>query len=265
MTTTIRRATLADLDTLVPLFDAYRRFYGQPGDLSRAHDFLRERLVHEESVVLLARIGDTDAGFVQLYPTFSSVRTARLWLLNDLYVDEAARRHGVGRALLDAAATAARDAGATGVMLETARDNSAARALYRAAGWAEQATQWYGLSFDAPAADERLFSYGTLQDAEVQRRLFGRSLEGHLDALPGHRLDWLEVREAAAVAMSDVVRHPIVHVTGDDGDRVPGMVFRVSASELVHADTYEGTDYRRVRVTLASGKQAWVYVAPAPA
>jgi ribosomal protein S18 acetylase RimI-like enzyme len=147
MPITIRLATLEDLDTVAPLFDAYRRFYAQPGDLQRARDFLHERLHRGESAILLAELDGRGAGFTQLYPMFSSVRTARIWVLNDLYIDEGARRHGVGKALLDAAAQFAREQGAAGLVLETTRDNDAARALYRAAGWHEDATQWYSLSF----------------------------------------------------------------------------------------------------------------------
>jgi GNAT superfamily N-acetyltransferase len=147
MPITIRLATLEDLDTVAPLFDAYRRFYAQPGDLQRARDFLYERLHRGESAILLAELDGRGAGFTQLYPMFSSVRTARIWVLNDLYIDEGARRHGVGKALLDAAAQFAKEQGAAGLMLETTRDNDAARALYRAAGWHEDATQWYSLSF----------------------------------------------------------------------------------------------------------------------
>jgi ribosomal protein S18 acetylase RimI-like enzyme len=145
MATTISRAGPADLDALAVLFDAYRQFYGQAPDLARARQWLRERLRFGESVVLVARRNGTAAGFVQLYPMFSSVRTARTWILNDLYVDAAARRNGVARALLDAAATFAREDGAAGICLETTRDNTAARALYRDAGWHEDATQWYSL------------------------------------------------------------------------------------------------------------------------
>jgi ribosomal protein S18 acetylase RimI-like enzyme len=144
----IRQAALADLDALAPLFDAYRQFYGQPGDLPRANTFLRERMERRESTLLLARRDGDAAGFVQLYPLFSSVRTARLWLLNDLYVAAHARRSGVARALLDAAARFAREDGARGIMLETGRDNDAAQALYRAAGWRPESNQWYSLAFD---------------------------------------------------------------------------------------------------------------------
>ena len=145
MTLTIHRAGPADLDALAAMFDAYRQFYGQPGDVARAREWLRERLRFGESVVLVAKREDRLAGFTQLYPMYSSVRTARTWILNDLFVDAAARRTGVGRALLNAGAAFAREDGAAGISLETTRDNAAARALYRAAGWQEDATQWYSL------------------------------------------------------------------------------------------------------------------------
>ena len=143
----ISRAGPADLDALAALFDAYRQFYGQPSDLTRARQWLRERLRFGESVVLVAKRGGAAAGFVQLYPMFSSVRTAKTWILNDLYVDAGSRRGGVARSLLDAAASFAREDGAAGVSLETTLDNAAARALYRAVGWNEDQSQWYSLSF----------------------------------------------------------------------------------------------------------------------
>src|SRR3546814_19704402 len=128
-TTNIRRASTADLDALVPLFDAYRMFYAQPSDPVRARDFLAERFANAESVVLLAERGASAVGFTQLYPIFSSVRTARTWLLNDLFVIDGARRHGVARALLEAASGSARAHGAAGLMLETTRDNPPPRPL----------------------------------------------------------------------------------------------------------------------------------------
>ena len=144
--TDIRRATLEDLDLIAPLFDGYRRYYGQATDVARAKDFLRERLEANESTVLLAMRDGAAVGFTQLYPIFSSVRTARTWLLNDLFVAEGARRGGVARALLDAAADFAREQGAARLMLETMRDNAPARALYVAAGWHEDDTQWYSVN-----------------------------------------------------------------------------------------------------------------------
>ncbi|MFL6592412.1 MAG: GNAT family N-acetyltransferase [Luteimonas sp.] len=142
----IRRATEADVDAVAPLFDAYRQFYRQPPDLGRAQDWLRDRLQRNESVILVAEREGTAIGFTQLYPMFSSVRTARTWILNDLFIAKQARRCGVARALLDAAVRFARADGAAGIALETASDNAAARALYVAAGWQEETNRWYSLS-----------------------------------------------------------------------------------------------------------------------
>lgn len=136
MTATIRQAGVHDLDVIVPLFDAYRQFYQQPADPARARDFLAERFRHHESVILLAFGADGAAtGFVQLYPLFSSVRANRAYLLNDLYVAPAARRAGVARALLTAAAEFARANGAASMSLTTALDNAPAQRLYEALGW----------------------------------------------------------------------------------------------------------------------------------
>ena len=132
----IDQATLHDLDALAPLFDGYRQFYGKPSDLAGAREFLTARLRLNESLILLARDAHGEAlGFTQLYPLFSSVRMVRTWLLNDLFVAAPARRRGVARALLEAAAVHAKKLGAASLSLSTAHDNLPAQALYEALGW----------------------------------------------------------------------------------------------------------------------------------
>ena len=128
------RATLDHLDLLVPLFDGYRRFYGQPSEPKRCRAFLYERLDHAESVIFLAVAGDEGAGMTQLYPSFSSVSLRRLWILNDLFVTPTARRLGVGAALLDRARDWALETQAKGLILQTAVANPAQH-LYEALGW----------------------------------------------------------------------------------------------------------------------------------
>lgn len=133
---TIRQAGLDDLPTVAPLFDAYRQFYGKPADLELARQFLHARIENRESTVLLARDADGQgAGFVQLYPSFSSVSARRTWILNDLFVAPAARRSSVGRRLLDAAAQFGREQGAIRLTLSTALDNVGAQTLYAEHGW----------------------------------------------------------------------------------------------------------------------------------
>ena len=134
----VKRAALADLDAVAPLFDAYRQFYGQRADLAAARAFLDARLRREESVIFLAVDGEggNDAlGFTQLYPSFSSVSVRRLWILNDLFVRPGIRHGGVGRRLLERAREWAIETDAKGLMLATAVSNGAAKALYESCGW----------------------------------------------------------------------------------------------------------------------------------
>ena len=110
----------------------------------------------------------------------------------------------------------------------------------------------------------RVFSYGTLQQPEVQMSSFGRLLEGSADRLPGFASSWVEITDPGVIAASGSARHPIVRASGAAGDSVEGTVFVLSPEELASADTYEVSDYQRVPVRLASGTDAWVYVAVSP-
>jgi ribosomal protein S18 acetylase RimI-like enzyme len=136
MAVTVRLASTADAGAIAPLFDAYRQFYGLPPDVLLCRGYLAERLARDESVVLLAAGADGAAlGFVQMYPTFSSLRAARVFVLYDLFVDPAARQQGVGRRLMEAAAEEARRRGAVSLVLSTAKTNHRAQRLYESLGW----------------------------------------------------------------------------------------------------------------------------------
>lgn len=140
----IREAGLGDLDAVAPLFDAYRQFYRRPPDPEGALRFVRERLIEGGSRILLAETGGAAAGFVQLYPSYSSVQLGRMMILNDLYVSETARGQGVGRALLGAACDLARKWGAVRLVLETEPTNKTAQRLYDTAGWERSSHIHYG-------------------------------------------------------------------------------------------------------------------------
>ena len=133
----IRAAASTDLDELTGLFEAYRRFYELEPDADSARAFLADRLKRTDSVILVAEDerDHTLVGFVQLYPTFSSLRMGRALILNDLYVVERYRRAGVARKLSDAVLMFARMSGAVSVSLETQRANTKARALYESLGY----------------------------------------------------------------------------------------------------------------------------------
>lgn len=135
MAHTVRQATIRDLEQLVPLFDGYRQFYGRVSDLCAAREFLLARFNNDESTVFIAHEDKRTIGFTQLYPSFSSISLARIFILNDLFVYEQARRKGVASSLMSAAVKFATTLGAARLSLSTAITNDAAQALYHAAGW----------------------------------------------------------------------------------------------------------------------------------
>lgn len=129
------QVTAEQVELVAPLFDAYRQFYDQTPDLEGARRFLVERLARGESVIF-AVIEDKNAlGFTQLYPSFSSVSMRPIWILNDLFVVENARRRGIGARLLMAAGDHAVHTGAVRLVLSTAVENITAQALYKQRGW----------------------------------------------------------------------------------------------------------------------------------
>jgi gamma-glutamylcyclotransferase (GGCT)/AIG2-like uncharacterized protein YtfP len=106
-----------------------------------------------------------------------------------------------------------------------------------------------------------LFSYGTLQQEEVQLSTFGRLLQGQLDELPGFEQSSVRIEDPQIVAASGKTHHANVTFNGRSDSRVSGTVFEITDDELVAADQYEQlASYKRIPVTLASGKRAWVYL-----
>jgi gamma-glutamylcyclotransferase (GGCT)/AIG2-like uncharacterized protein YtfP len=106
-----------------------------------------------------------------------------------------------------------------------------------------------------------LFSYGTLRTKAVQLATFGRELDGRQDSLPGYRRSQVKINDPNVAAISGANHHPIAIFTGNPSDSIDGMVFSITEAELAAADGYEVSDYKRVAVRLASGTEAWVYVA----
>jgi GNAT superfamily N-acetyltransferase len=148
------RLTGEEVELVVPLFDAYRQFYGQQSDVNGARRFLTERLGRGESVIF-AEVEDGRAlGFTQLYPSFSSVSMRPIWILNDLFVAEEARQRGVGARLLRAARDHALKMGAARLVLSTAVTNIKAQALYERDGWLRD-TAFFQYEYELPAAEPR--------------------------------------------------------------------------------------------------------------
>ena len=100
-----------------------------------------------------------------------------------------------------------------------------------------------------------LFTYGTLQDTQIQTQLFGKSLEGTNDTLAKYKLGTIQIP----------INHPnantylIAIYTGNAQDTIDGVRYTINSEKLSLIDDYEGPDYERVLVILQSGEEALVY------
>ncbi len=132
----IIKATTAELEQAAKLFDDYRIFYDQEPDIEGAMKFINERMKNNDSVIFLALDDNNEGmGFVQLYPSFTSIGMNRIWIFNDLYVDIIHRHKKVAEALIDKAKQHVRETGAAGMVLETQNENFPAQRLYIKTGW----------------------------------------------------------------------------------------------------------------------------------
>jgi len=143
---TIKKATLHDLDQITELFDLYRQFYKQESDTAGAKEFLKQRILNKESVIFAAFDENEAVGFVQLYPSFSSVNMQRSWILNDLYVKKHARGKKLGEKLIKQSIEFAKEHDAKGILLETAEDNHPAQSLYEKMGFKKENHYFYYFS-----------------------------------------------------------------------------------------------------------------------
>tara|TARA_R110002049_G_scaffold305515_1_gene502242 strand:+ start:14637 stop:14960 length:324 start_codon:yes stop_codon:yes gene_type:complete len=99
-----------------------------------------------------------------------------------------------------------------------------------------------------------IFTYGSLQEEEIQSALYGRNLKGKSDCLLGYALLEQKVFD----------QYPVIHPSLSKTDIICGMVYEISEKELLITDVYEGDSYKRIEVALQSGKIAWVYTRTLP-
>lgn len=109
---------------------------------------------------------------------------------------------------------------------------------------------------------EKIFSYGTLRQENVQLATFGRLLSGQEDKVKGFRLDEVEITDFDVISKSGKNIHKIMVHTGIDSDLVEGVIFEISKDELKIADNYEVEEYKRKKLSTINGNEVWVYIAP---
>lgn len=131
----LRDANAGDVEQLAIIFDQYRVFYSKASNVSGAKAFLTKRFEEGNSTILVATFDQQIVGFTQLYPTFSSLRMSKILILNDLFVIQDYRKHGVGSMLLKAATEFASREGFAVLTLQTELNNDQARSVYAKNGW----------------------------------------------------------------------------------------------------------------------------------
>ena len=126
-----RRVGLDERAAWEPLWKGYQTFYEvalsdeiTTTTWSRLHD------PAEPMFVLGAYLGGKLVGIVHSLYHRSCWTIGNYCYLQDLFVAEEARGHGIGRALIEAVASEARAAGASRVYWLTQEGNTTARALY---------------------------------------------------------------------------------------------------------------------------------------
>lgn len=129
MTVTVR--PVDDAGEVCELFHAYRAHYGHDGPVAETRAWLAEGHLR----IAVATADGRAAGFVTTTVVPASLTLRAFWLVRDLYVAPEHRRSGVGTALLRHVIDAARAAGALRLSLQTETGNTAALALYEAAGF----------------------------------------------------------------------------------------------------------------------------------
>lgn len=139
----IRQANHSDLESVAELFDAYRVFYKKTSDIAGARAFITSRLNNADATLFVVENKSGIIGFTQLYPIFSSTRMQRMWLLNDLFVHPDHRGHGYSKHLLNAAKHFAKTTEASGLLLETDKDNVIGNKLYPQEGFKSVETNFY--------------------------------------------------------------------------------------------------------------------------
>lgn len=134
----IKKATFKNLDPISKMFDDYRVFYRKSPDINLSRRFISDRLIKKDSCILIAISSSGKImGFTQLYPSFSSVAAKKIFVLNDLFVNDEFRRMGVAKKLIEESIGMARKLHCARVDLATEKINKGAQKLYYTMGFVE--------------------------------------------------------------------------------------------------------------------------------
>jgi GNAT superfamily N-acetyltransferase len=152
----VRPATTDDIPALRPLMRGYCDFYEASPPDEGLEEMARAliRVPDEQGILLVAEDDDGKlAGFVAAGWKWSSLKAARVAVMEDLFVDPEARGAGLGLELIRACADRARELGAAALEWVTATDNERAQSIYARVGGEGGEWMIYELGLGSDAAE----------------------------------------------------------------------------------------------------------------
>jgi len=131
----VRSVVADDYDRWKPLWDGYNAFYGRSGETALPDPVTRTTWARflddaEPMHALVAVHGDELVGTAHYLFHRSTIDVHPVCYLQDLFTDPAARGAGIGRALIEAVAARAAEAGSGQLYWRTHESNATARRLY---------------------------------------------------------------------------------------------------------------------------------------
>ena len=140
----VKEAYIDNLDSIVNIVKAYREFYGvEQQKEEEVKLFLKTRLENNQSKIFIAiNKEEKVVGFIQLYPSYSTVSLKPQWILNDFFVHPDYRHQGYGQALMNFVKDYFNNK-AKGFILVTDKDNLTAKAFYAHNGWKTDEYDFY--------------------------------------------------------------------------------------------------------------------------
>jgi GNAT superfamily N-acetyltransferase len=133
----VRAAREEDVEAVLPLMRGYCDFYRADPPDEGLREMARSLIAvpdYEGMLLVAVDEGDRPVGFAAVGWKWSSLRAARVAILEDLFVQESARGAGHADALIEACAERARQHGAPALLWQTAPDNLRAQAVYERVG-----------------------------------------------------------------------------------------------------------------------------------
>lgn len=149
MSLTVRSAVAGDAPAIAAFGLELNAHQGDPTEHFTVDAILRDGFgADPQFTVLLAELDGTPVGYALLSGAYETSYAARGLYLSDILVTQTARKHGVGRALLAAAAAEAKRRGTTFVWWVSKAWNTEAQAFYRELGAVEEPVVAHAIVFD---------------------------------------------------------------------------------------------------------------------